>query len=108
MSTALPTTVRPGSGEMFDRIARRYDLVNRVVSMGIDRRWRRAAARAIGTVSRVLDCATGTGDLAIAIAKQHPAATVVGTDPSELMRSVGVRKLERLGLLHRIALQHGE
>jgi demethylmenaquinone methyltransferase/2-methoxy-6-polyprenyl-1,4-benzoquinol methylase len=100
--------VRPGSGEMFDRIARRYDLVNRVVSFGIDRRWRRAAARACGAAAHVLDLATGTGDLAIAIARALPEATVVGTDPSGEMRRIGEVKIAASGLAARVSLEAGD
>jgi demethylmenaquinone methyltransferase/2-methoxy-6-polyprenyl-1,4-benzoquinol methylase len=86
-------TIQPGSGAMFDAIARRYDLLNRILSMGIDRRWRKRTVAALGDPSRVLDVATGTGDLAIAIAKRYPGATVVGIDPSEKMLEVGRGKV---------------
>ena len=67
-----------GSGAMFDRIARRYDLLNRVMSLGMDRRWRRRLVTSLGTLTagdRVLDVATGTADVALAIANMitvHP------------------------------------
>ena len=94
----LPADVRPGSGAMFDRIAERYDMLNRVLSMGIDRRWRkRLLDRAgIGPGMRVLDLATGTGDLALASAKR--GASVVGLDPSTKMLEVAARKSQRAGL----------
>lgn len=91
--------VRGGSGAMFDRIADRYDLVNRVISLGLDRGWRTKAVRALalGPSARVLDLATGTGDLAIAIAAAHPDARVVGLDPSEGMLAIARRKALGLG-----------
>ena len=80
------TSPRPGSGAMFDRIAGRYDFLNRVISLGLDRRWRRLAARVVAADgSRVLDLATGTGDVALEIARQAPGARVVGLDPSSRM-----------------------
>ena len=76
--------VTPGSGAMFDRIARRYDLLNRVLSMGADRKWRRQAAAALGLARdvRILDLASGTGDMALEVLRQCPTAHVVGLDPS--------------------------
>ena len=108
MPAVLPAEIRPGSGAMFDRIARRYDLVNRVLSMGIDRAWRRRAARALGDAGRVLDLATGTADLAIAVARALPAARVVGSDPSEGMIAIGRDKLVALGLADRVELGMGD
>lgn len=82
-----PAEIRPGSGEMFDRIARRYDLLNRLLSLGIDQRWRRKTVTAmqLSGGDRVLDIATGTGDLAITIARRYRDARVVGIDPSAQM-----------------------
>ena len=61
-----------GIRDMFDRIAPRYDLLNRVLSLGIDRRWRRFAVRqlAVPKDGMILDIATGTGDVALEIGRQ--------------------------------------
>ena len=101
---------RAGSGEMFDRIARRYDLLNRVISLGIDQSWRRRAVDALKLRpgARVLDLATGTGDLALLIARRHPEVTVVGIDPSTGMLAEGVRKVATAGLDGRVALIAGD
>jgi demethylmenaquinone methyltransferase/2-methoxy-6-polyprenyl-1,4-benzoquinol methylase len=92
--------VAPGSGAMFDRIARRYDLLNRVLSLGLDRRWRRKAAAALelGDRARVLDLACGTGDLALAILARHPTARVTGVDPSHAMLDIAGAKATRRGV----------
>jgi demethylmenaquinone methyltransferase/2-methoxy-6-polyprenyl-1,4-benzoquinol methylase len=99
-----------GSGQMFDRIARRYDFVNRVISLGLDQRWRKRTVNALqlGEQPRVLDLATGTGDLAIAIAKSRPQAKVVGVDPSAEMLAIGKAKIERKGLADRIEMTLGD
>ncbi len=99
-----------GSGQMFDRIARRYDFVNRVLSLGIDKSWRRKTVRALqlGDSPRVLDVATGTGDLAIDIARMTPGATVVGLDPSTQMLAIAKTKLAKRGLEERISLVVGD
>ena len=100
----------PGSGQMFDRIARRYDFVNRVISLGLDQRWRRrtVAALQLGDRPRVLDLATGTGDLAICIAKSRDNAQVIGLDPSTEMLAVARTTVERRGLADRIELVVGD
>jgi len=79
--TLAPDSVRT----MFDRIAPVYDVMNRVMTAGLDVRWRRlAAAAAVRTGDRVLDAACGTGDLAIADLKAG-AGRVTGLDFSEKM-----------------------
>jgi demethylmenaquinone methyltransferase/2-methoxy-6-polyprenyl-1,4-benzoquinol methylase len=104
--------VRPGSGAMFDNIARRYDLLNRVMSFGVDRRWRKKTVRAMALpgdgACRVLDVATGTGDLAIDVATRHPGAQIIGVDPSRKMIEVGSRKLAARGLDGRVRLEEGD
>jgi demethylmenaquinone methyltransferase/2-methoxy-6-polyprenyl-1,4-benzoquinol methylase len=102
--------VEGGSGQMFDRIAARYDLLNRMLSMGVDRLWRRRTVRALQMQPghRVLDLATGTGDMALQAANQHAEVEVVGLDPSRQMLAVGLRKVERQGLGGRISLKEGD
>lgn len=105
-----PPAQRPGSGVMFDGIARRYDALNRLMSFGLDRLWRRRAvtACALSSGSRVLDLATGTGDVALEILRQQPEASVVGLDPSTQMLAIGRDKVDAAGLTDRITLQPGE
>ncbi len=99
-----------GSGRMFDRIAPRYDLLNRLMSFGLDKRWRRQLidALALGEAARVLDVATGTADVAIAIAHAHHDASIVGLDPSEGMLEVGRGKVADAGLSGRVELVAGD
>ena len=99
-----------GSGAMFDKIAPRYDFVNRVLSLGMDQGWRRRTVRslALGERPRVLDVATGTGDLAIEIAKRTPGATVVGLDPSVQMLAIAKAKIAKRGLEDRISVVEGD
>jgi demethylmenaquinone methyltransferase / 2-methoxy-6-polyprenyl-1,4-benzoquinol methylase len=97
---------------MFNRIARRYDLMNSVMTAGRHHAWRRLAARAVATSppGPVLDLATGTADLALAIRRLDPARQVVGADFSEAMLLEARRKLtargeERVTLLAADALR---
>jgi demethylmenaquinone methyltransferase/2-methoxy-6-polyprenyl-1,4-benzoquinol methylase len=77
--------------DLFTRIARHYDIVNRVISLGQDRRWRRSALDAVDLKPgiRILDVATGTGDLALLAKRRAPGAAVVGADltPAMLRRA---------------------
>ena len=96
--------------EMFDNIAPKYDLLNHTLSMSIDRVWRR---RVVGEVrrakpGRILDVATGTGDLAIAMARRIRDVQVLGVDLSEQMLAVARRKIEAQGLDGRIVLDRGD
>jgi demethylmenaquinone methyltransferase/2-methoxy-6-polyprenyl-1,4-benzoquinol methylase len=80
---------------MFDRIAPVYDAMNRVMTAGLDRRWRRSTARAVAAPgARVLDVCCGTGDLAIACARE--GAVVTGLDFSERMLDRARRKAPEL------------
>lgn len=110
--TELVELVAPafGSGAMFDKIAARYDAMNRVLSFGLDRGWRRRTVRALalGDRPRVLDLATGTGDLAVDIARFHPDATVIGLDPSRQMLAIAQQKLATRRLADRVTLVRGD
>lgn len=95
---------------MFDAIASRYDLLNHVLSAGLDRRWR---ARAIATLSlpaaaRVLDLCTGTGDLAIAAVQSGRNVSVVGVDFAGEMLRLGREKVRAGGLARAIRLVRGD
>lgn len=91
---------------MFSRIARRYDLMNRLMTFGRDQAWRRVAARLAGPAAGgvALDVATGTGDLATALLEEAGVRAVVGTDFSEKMLAVGKQKLRGSGVGDRIHL----
>ena len=95
---------------MFDRIAARYDLLNHLLSAGIDRRWRTRAVQALALTGRerVLDLCTGTADLAIAAARATPPAHwVVGVDLAGAMLRVASGKLRRDRLVDRVRLVRG-
>jgi demethylmenaquinone methyltransferase/2-methoxy-6-polyprenyl-1,4-benzoquinol methylase len=79
---------------MFDRVARRYDLANHLLSGGLDLRWRHRAARIVRRwrPRKVLDLATGSGDLALAIARDLPEAEIIGADFSAEMLAVARTK----------------
>jgi len=95
---------------MFNDIAFTYDFLNHFLSFGIDRKWRRRAIKIIGNTHRnprILDVATGTGDLAIAAMKLEPEH-ITGIDISEKMLKAGNEKIEKLGLSSTIDLITGD
>jgi demethylmenaquinone methyltransferase / 2-methoxy-6-polyprenyl-1,4-benzoquinol methylase len=98
MNQPAPGAIRPRADvqAMFGRIARRYDLMNRLMTGGQDGRWRRIAVRRVlaGGAANVLDVATGTGDLALALANGG-ARRVVGLDFSPEM--IAAAEAKRLG-----------
>jgi demethylmenaquinone methyltransferase / 2-methoxy-6-polyprenyl-1,4-benzoquinol methylase len=87
---------------MFSRIARRYDLLNHLLSANVDRRWRRLVAERVAAHAgregaRVLDVACGTGDLALTISERAGRAEVAGLDFCRPMLDVARRKAEERG-----------
>jgi len=96
--------------EMFDDIAPRYDFMNRFLSAGIDRGWRRKAIGwlAAGKPQKILDVATGTADMAIMAARILKPQEIVGIDISEKMLEIGRKKVEKENLGTKIELQGGD
>jgi demethylmenaquinone methyltransferase / 2-methoxy-6-polyprenyl-1,4-benzoquinol methylase len=94
---------------LFDAIAYRYDLLNHLLSGGIDVYWRRRAIEHLRTLAptRILDVATGTGDLALAAMRLKPRE-VIGVDIADEMLRFGRRKVERRGLTRWITLKSGD
>jgi demethylmenaquinone methyltransferase/2-methoxy-6-polyprenyl-1,4-benzoquinol methylase len=95
---------------MFDAIAPRYDLLNHVLSAGMDRGWRERAvdALALPDHARVLDLCTGTGDLALAAVASGRGASVVGVDFAAEMLRLGLTKVRAASLESRIRLVRGD
>lgn len=95
---------------MFDNIAPTYDRLNHILSFSIDRLWRRRVVRIVRRLGpeRIMDLATGTGDLAIEMAQRIPKARIMGVDLSENMLEVAAAKVRRLGLDDHIALYQGD
>ncbi len=95
---------------MFDAIAPRYDLLNHLLSAGLDHRWRARAvdALALPAGARVLDLCTGTADLAVATVRRVPSASVVGVDFATAMLRVGHSKVAAMGLASAIRLVRGD
>ena len=96
--------------QMFDNIAPTYDKLNHILSFSIDKIWRRRVVRIVRRLhpERVMDLATGTGDLAIKMAKRIPQARIMGVDLSEKMLAVAAEKVRRMGLDDHIALYQGD
>jgi len=99
-----------GSGKMFDAIAPRYDFLNRILSLGRDRSWRKQAVGALGLGpgSRVLDVACGTGDVLITAMNREPSASGVGLDPSGRMLQLAQHKAIQAGHAQRVEFCEGD
>lgn len=94
--------------EMFSAIAERYDFLNAVLSLGIDKAWRKEATQAAFEYDAqdVLDVATGTADLAISLKKAKPEANIIGVDFAEPMLVIGRKKAAKQTL--EIKLEQGD
>lgn len=114
-----PTVVTPYGSEagkkveveqMFDRIAPNYDLLNRVLSLGIDVSWRKRAISYLKPMqpAQILDVATGTADVAILMAKILKPKQVVGIDIANQMLELGRGKISTQGLSHIVSLETGD
>jgi demethylmenaquinone methyltransferase/2-methoxy-6-polyprenyl-1,4-benzoquinol methylase len=113
-ATAEPPTPgapeKPAVRSMFDRIAPRYDLLNRLLSAGVDVRWRRAAVDLLAPAGgeRVLDLCSGTADLLIEALGREARVRGTGLDLSSPMLARGLAKLTRRGLAGRGSLASGD
>lgn len=95
--------------QMFDNISARYDFLNHMLSLSIDKGWRKKVVKmaAAGNPKTILDVATGTADLAIALTKAHPDK-ITGIDISRGMLDVGEKKIKAKGLSQVITLQQAD
>ena len=93
---------------MFDAIAPRYDLLNRLLSAGIDRRWRAKAIASLRLTGRetLIDVCTGTGD--VALEARRGAARILGVDFAGAMLALGLVKVREAGEERRISLVRGD
>lgn len=91
---------------MFNDIAPTYDRLNHILSFDIDKLWRKRVVRIVRKLGakHIMDMATGTGDLAIALATKIDGATIYGADFSSEMLAVAKQKIEQLGLAEHISL----
>lgn len=89
---------------MFDSIAPKYDLLNHLLSAGVDRSWRRKLAKTLAAIhpAKLLDIATGTGDLALLLASKIDGVEVMGADISEGMLAVARQKCQSRGMSDRV------
>ena len=95
--------------EMFNNISSKYDLLNHLLSLNIDKLWRKNTIKKLSdkNPSLILDIATGTGDFAISASKIE-GAKIVGIDISAGMLEVGIQKINKKGLSKRIELQKAD
>lgn len=93
---------------MFDSIAGRYDMLNRMLSLGMDRLWRRKMVDSLrpSPPQRILDVASGTGDLALLMCRRLQPQQIIAADLSEEMMAVGRRKATKAGYASRISFEH--
>ncbi len=95
--------------KMFDAISKNYDGLNRIISLGIDVKWRKKVVKIVGKnkPKQILDIATGTGDLALMMAELSPDK-IIGLDISEGMLAVGKEKIAKVNLSEKIEMVVGD
>lgn len=97
---------------MFNNIAQRYDLLNRMLSLGIDHYWRKQLSKALPARQQldILDIATGTGDVMLSLEKHasRQIQSLLGMDLAEDMMAKGRVKVEKRGLSHKIRFKTGD
>lgn len=94
-------------GSLFNRIAGSYDRLNHLLSLNIDKRWRRKAVKMLRPCEQLLDVAIGTADLAIEVVQQGIAQHVTGIDLSTEMMRIGVEKVTKRNMLGQIEFVEG-
>lgn len=96
--------------EMFDNIARRYDFLNRLLSLGIDKSWRKKAINQLQDLQPkyILDVATGTADVALETARRLHPDKIIGLDISAEMLHIGQEKIAKQGMSKVIELVQGD
>jgi demethylmenaquinone methyltransferase/2-methoxy-6-polyprenyl-1,4-benzoquinol methylase len=109
-ASAFPDKTPSRIEAMFDAIAPRYDLLNHLLSAGLDRRWRDRAVDSLelSPGARAVDLCTGTADVAIALARRALVRSVIGVDVAGVMLRLGLAKVRRLGLERSIHLVRGD
>ena len=95
---------------MFDKIAPYYDFLNRLLTVGIDQRWRKKAIATLGDqhYAKILDIATGTADLPVAMKNQLNVDQIIGLDISPKMIELGTKKIADKGLSNSVNLEVGD
>jgi len=93
--------------KMFDTISKEYDGLNRIITFGVDIKWRKNVIKIIANTQpkKILDIASGTGDLAIMAAKNTAAEEIIGADISEGMLAIGSKKIKKENLENRVKMQ---
>jgi demethylmenaquinone methyltransferase/2-methoxy-6-polyprenyl-1,4-benzoquinol methylase len=96
--------------ELFSTVHKKYDLLNHLLSLYLDKGWRKSLVDQTGSINlrKTLDVCTGTCDLAMEFAKRHPQAKIMGSDISERMLMIGLQKIKRAGLNGQIILQQSD
>ena len=97
----------PDTKSIFNSVAKNYDLLNTIFSMGRDKGWREKLAKEMEGTDYVLDIATGTGEVLIEILKNNDRWSAIGLDPSAQMLILGQKKISSMGLRKKINFVQG-